>query len=274
MTELTIDAGLASARIRAHGADGTAGSLLRNLRCSLIALLLIVGAPGALLAASAPDPQDVQTAWRLLDYIGVDYGGAVVQGRVKSASEYAEMSEFAGSVAARLQALPETPERKALLRGAAKLQAMIARKETPEQVAQVAHGLAADLLRAYPVPLAPDKAPNLASGTALFKQSCSACHGMTGNGHGPDAAKLSSPPIAFTDAARARQRSVFALYQAITQGIDGTAMKGFADLQSDQRWAVAFRAGSFAFSDAQAREGGGCGKLTRRFASASRILRH
>ncbi|NWN13262.1 iron permease, partial [Escherichia coli] len=71
----------------------------------------------------------------------------------------------------------------------------------------------------------------------------------------PDAAKLATPPIAFTDAERARQRSVFALYQVVTQGIDGTAMQSFADLPNDQRWAVAFRAGSFAFTDAQAREG-------------------
>jgi high-affinity iron transporter len=78
---------------------------------------------------------------------------------------------------------------------------------------------------------------------------------MTGDGRGPDAAKLSTPPIAFTDAARARQRSVFALYQAVTQGIDGTAMQSFADLPNDQRWAVAFRAGGFAFTDEQAREG-------------------
>ncbi|MFV0122012.1 c-type cytochrome, partial [Staphylococcus aureus] len=78
----------------------------------------------------------------------------------------------------------------------------------PEQVAMIARGLAADLLRAYPVPLAPDKAPDIASGSALFKQNCAACHGMKGDGHGPDAAKLSTPPIAFTDAARARQRSV------------------------------------------------------------------
>ena len=146
------------------------------------------------------EPGDVQTAWRLLDYIAVDYGGAVAEGRVKSAAEYAEMNEFSASVTTRLRDLPAKPERPALVQGADNLQGMIARKASAEQVATTAHGLAADLLRAYPVPLAPDKAPDLASADALFRQSCASCHGMTGDGHGPDAAKLDPPPIAFTDA--------------------------------------------------------------------------
>jgi len=223
---------------------------MRALLIRLAAVLLAL-----VPAAAMAQPADVQTAWRLLDYMAVDYGGAVEGGRVKSASEYAEMNEFAASVAARLQALPPKPERQALVQGGDNLQAVIARKGSAEQVATIAHGLAADLLRAYPVPLAPDKAPDLASGSALFKQTCAACHGMTGDGRGPYAAKLSTPPIAFTDLGRARERSVFALYQVVTQGLDGTAMQSFADLPNDQRWAVAFRAGGFAFTDEQAREG-------------------
>lgn len=224
---------------------------MRAILLPLVATLLAVMTP----TVATADTGDVQTAWRLLDYMAVDYGGAVANGRIKSTSEYAEMTEFAASVSSRLHDLPAKPERQALLQGAANLQVVIASKGAPEQVAKLAHGLAADLLNAYPVPLAPDKVPDLASGYALFKQTCSACHGVTGDGHGPDAAKLSTPPIVFTDAVRARQRSVFALYQVVTQGIDGTAMQSFANLPNDQRWAVAFRAGSFAFTDAQAREG-------------------
>ncbi len=255
MTELTIGAHGAAAYFAPSGAIGTSGFLLRSLRQTLIALLFLVAIPEALHAAHTADHDEVQTAWRLLDYVAVDYSGAVEHGRIKNASEYAEMTEFAASVSGRLRNLPAMAERKALIEGAANLQAMIARKSAPGGVTTLAHRLAADLLVAYPVPLAPDKIPNIAGGATLFKQTCSACHGMTGNGHGPDAAKLSTPPIAFTDAARARQRSVFALYQAVTQGIDGTAMQSFADLPTDERWAVAFRAGSFAFSDAQARKG-------------------
>src|SRR3546814_10479524 len=104
---------------------------------------------------------DVQTAWRLLDYRAVDYGGAVSGGQVKSASEYAEMTEFAASVSARLATLPPTPERAKLIEGATRLQAIVAAKGPPSQVADLAHGLAGDLLKAYPVPLAPARVPTL-----------------------------------------------------------------------------------------------------------------
>ncbi len=59
-----------------------------------------------------PRPQptaDVQTAWRLLDYVAVDYGGAVQGGKIVSASEYAEMREFSGSVAEKIASLPNQP---------------------------------------------------------------------------------------------------------------------------------------------------------------------
>lgn len=215
---------------------------------------ILLFALGTSVAAHA-QATDVQTAWRLLDYMAVDYGGAVSGGRIKSASEYAEMTEFAASVSARLMALPPTPARGQLITGATQLRGVIATKGEPKEVARIAHGLAADLLKAYPVPLAPSKAPDLARGASLFAQNCASCHGMTGDGHGPDAVKLSTPPIAFSEIVRARQRSPFALYQVIDQGIDGTAMQSFATLPSADRWALAFYAGRFAFSDALANEG-------------------
>ncbi|MEO6779639.1 MAG: cytochrome c/FTR1 family iron permease [Bradyrhizobium sp.] len=201
------------------------------------------------------NPAAVQTAWRLLDYIAVDYGGAVPDGQIKSASEYTEMTEFAASVSTRIAALPPTPARAQLIAGATQLQTVIASKGSPEQVASLAHGLAADLLKAYPIPLAPAKTPDVARRAPLFAQTCASCHGVAGDGHGPDAPKLATPPIAFTDLNRARQRSPFALYQAIDQGIDGTAMPSYADLPSDDRWALAFYASHFAFSDDVVKQG-------------------
>ncbi|WP_294041867.1 cytochrome c/FTR1 family iron permease [Sphingomonas sp.] len=216
----------------------------------LAAMLCVLGC-GAAIAQAA----DVPTAWRLLDYVAVDYAGAVDRGQVKSPTEYAEMTEFAASITERLTRLPASPAKAALVAGAARLRSLIAAKGAPDEVARLAHGLAADLLKAYPIPLAPGRAPNLARGAALFAQNCTSCHGMNGDGRGPDAAKLATPPIAFADIARARQRSAFALYQVIDQGIDGTAMQSFESLPSDDRWALAFYAGRFAFTDAMAAEG-------------------
>ncbi len=122
-------------------------------------------------------------------------------------------------------------------------------KLRPRPVAVAARAVAADLIKAYPVPLAPTSTPDLARGKALFTQHCASCHGATGDAKGPDAADLDPPPIAFIDESRARERSVFALYQVIEQGLDDTSMRSFAELPADDRWALAFYAGSFAYPE-------------------------
>jgi len=224
----------------------------RSALLSALVALFILATP---LLARAQEASSAQTAWRLLDYLSVDYSGAVKDGKVISPSEYAEMNEFAGQVRERIAGLPATKAQPALVSKAESLQAAIAAKQAPDVVSAKAHGLAAELLAAYPTPLAPTRAPDLARGAALYAENCSACHGETGKADGPNAAGLDPPPIAFADAERARQRSVFGLYQVIQQGLDGTAMASYAHLPSDDRWDLAFYVGRFAFSDAEAAQG-------------------
>lgn len=220
-------------------------------RFFLLVLLALVP-----VAAQAATPQDnVQTSWRLLDYLAVDYGGAVKDGRVISNSEYAEMREFSATVEAQLRSLEPKPEKAALIGKARSLEQAINGKASPAQVATIARGLGADLLKAYPVPLAPQTAPDTGRGATLYASQCAACHGTSGDGRGPNAAKLNPPPINFTDRTRASQRSTFALYQVISQGIDGTAMQSFAHLPAQDRWALAFHVGTFAYPKALAAEG-------------------
>jgi high-affinity iron transporter len=211
----------------------------------------------ALLAAtpSAAQQADVQTSWRLLDYIAVDYPGAVQGGRIVSAPEYKEMAEFAGSVRERIGALPQKPAKARLTAAADGLRAAIGRKAAPAEVAKTAHALAGDLLAAYPVPLAPKAMPDPARGEALYSENCAACHGTAGDAKTPLAAKLDPPPIAFADRGRAGERSLFALYQVIDQGLEGTAMQSFAQLPDSDKWALAFRVGRFAYPQALAEEG-------------------
>jgi high-affinity iron transporter len=220
----------------------TASRVMKRLLLPMLVLVAVL-APGSAWANDA----DVQTAWRLLDYVGVDYAGAVADGHVISTAEYAEMQEFAASIQSRIAALPQTPEQPSLVTAAAHLQSAIAAKADPGTVRSQADMLADSLLSAYPVPLAPSRTPNLARGAQLYRENCAGCHGTSGNGQGPNAAQLDPPPIAFSDRARARQRSLFGLYQVIGQGIDGTAMPSFTQLSSDDRWALAFHAGAFAY---------------------------
>ena len=224
-------------------------------RCRAFTIFLAAIAGMFLLPGAAnAEATDVQTVWRLLDYVAVDYSGAVSNGRVTSQAEYAEMSEFSATIRTGIAALPPTANRASLIGEADRLKAIIAAKGAPPVVAESARKLASDLLAAYPVPLAPGQAPDPARGAALFAENCASCHGSKGDGRGEQAAKLDPPPIAFTDAERARKRSLFALYQVINQGLEGTAMQSFADLPSNDRWALATYAGGIAFRNIAAGE--------------------
>ena len=226
-----------------------------RLPTSLTAFILFVVCCFSAPASVRADTSPAQTAWRLLDYVSIDYGGAVADGRVVSAPEYAEMMEFGERIRTYVIALPPTPAQPSLVKQAEALQSAIGRKAPESEIAGLAKALASDLLAAYPMPLAPSKVPDLAHGAALYQHQCAACHGATGAGDGQDAKGLTPPPTAFNNESRARQRSVFGLYQVIDQGLDGTAMASFAHLPSDDRWALAFFVSRFAYSDADARSG-------------------
>ncbi|MGO9513218.1 MAG: FTR1 family protein [Steroidobacteraceae bacterium] len=197
----------------------------------------------------APDlTEQVSQTWQILDYLADDYRGAVTDGRVASVSEYAEMREFAEAVRSKIHALPPVAASSELQKSAEGLAQSIADKEAPRVVAMQAHALADALLVAYPIPTAPLAPPDLARGARVYATTCAGCHGATGHGDGPAGTQLQPRPVDFTDRSRAAERSVLSLYQAVTRGVPGTAMPGFPQLSTADRWAVAFYAGSFAYA--------------------------
>ncbi|MGE0209094.1 MAG: FTR1 family protein [Lysobacteraceae bacterium] len=215
--------------------------------CALLALLALP------LMAWAQGPVSdittvVQQTWKLLDYVATDYPGAVNAGVVVHEAEYLEQQEFSATVAAQLERLPDAEHLAALREQAQGLMRAVNDRVSAEEVAQRAHALGADLLAAYPVPSAPERAPDLARGAALYQQQCVSCHGASGAGDGPAAAALDPPPIDFTDAARADLRSPLSLYQATAQGIEGTGMVGYSGALSDEDlWALAYYVGTLAY---------------------------
>lgn len=220
---------------------------------SLAALLLIFASLHHPPAAASE--QSVATTWRLLDYIAVDYREAVRDGAIVNPLEYEEMVEFSETSAASISELPKTEGSAALTQGAAALRQSIQDKATPDQIAAQARMLAALLVQHYPIPLMPAAPPRYERGKTLYAQLCASCHGATGAGDGPASAGLDPPPIDFTDRTRADERSVFALYQVIDQGLEGTSMASYATLPTEDRWALATYVGAIAYPPNEAERG-------------------
>src|SRR5690606_17332098 len=220
--------------------------LLRCLSALVLATLCLAAhaAPGA-----------SQTAWRLLDYIAVDYPEAVSNGEVVNEFEYTEMLEFSTSAGELIAELEPTPAREGVLEQVRGLRAAIEARQDPARVGALARQAAAALLAAYPMPLAPASTPDLDRGAHLYRQLCASCHGAAGGGDGPASVGLDPPAIDFTDAGRSRERSVFALYQVIEQGLEGTSMASYAGLPEADRWALSFHVGQYAFPAAEVERG-------------------
>lgn len=197
---------------------------------------------------SSESAERAAQTWQILDYLADDYRGAVSDGKVVSASEYAEMREFAATIRTQLRALPAVSASARLEAAAESLARAIDDKSAADVVAARAHALADALLVSYRIPTAPLAVPDLQRGARIYAADCGGCHGADGRGDGPAGAQLHPPPVDFTDRARAAERSVLSLYQAVTRGIPGTAMPAFAQLSTADRWAVAFHVGGLAYA--------------------------
>lgn len=213
---------------------------------------LALAAVFAVLAWTGPvraaDAGIVLQTWQMLDYMAADYPGAVRDGAVIDTAEYEEMRQFAATAASRIDGLAPTAATPDLKGQAAGLVAAIDAKASAEDVANRIHALNETLLAAYPVPTAPTQAPNVANGATLYQAQCAACHGVQGRGDGPAAAGLTPPPVDFTDAKRADQRSALSLYEVISQGVEGTSMASYVEtLTSAQRWDLAYYVGTLAY---------------------------
>jgi len=79
---------------------------------------------------------------------------------------------------------------------------------------------------------------NPKSGQAIYEQHCLRCHGMAGDGNGPDAPFLIVPPANF-QSARSRSKSDMELMNIIMHGVVFSPMHGWGGrLTEQQLWDV------------------------------------
>lgn len=192
-------------------------------------------------------------ALHLLDYIGADYPQTVESGKVIDESEYREQLEFIQVLQGLIVALPAKPEKAGLEQGVGTLRSAITARQDGAEVARQARQLGAKLAVAYEVSQAPIITPDPTRGAPLYAQHCSVCHGDTGAGDGPAGVGLTPPPANLRDAARLDHLSLYAIYNTLGLGVEGTDMPAFADQLDDrQRWDLATYIASFSAGPAAA----------------------
>ncbi|MGH8727719.1 MAG: cytochrome c/FTR1 family iron permease [Burkholderiales bacterium] len=206
---------------------------------SQIFLAVLLFLAPALAAAQSVETR-AQTIVHLLDYVSVDYPEFVKDGKVLDEAEYLEQSEFAAQVIESLQSLPDVPAKQELLAKAQTLKAKIAKKVAGTEVSNLANELRWNVIRAYDIAVVPKTAPDLSQAVAIYAANCAGCHGDKGRGDGALAPGLDPSPSNFHDEARMASRSVYGLYNTISLGVAGTAMRGFNELSENNRWALAF----------------------------------
>jgi high-affinity iron transporter len=184
---------------------------------------------------------------QLAEYIGVDYPSAVKEGEVIDSGEYQEMQNFISLILSQGQALPQQSSE--FIRIAQQLKTAIDSKAAAVDIHQLTNDLRSVLLTVSPQLALPKTLLERSQSAQLYQQNCTACHGLLGKGNGPLSHNLEPSPTDFTNRNRAYNRSIMGLYDAITHGLEGTAMKAFTKLNTQDRWSLAFFVGSLAFED-------------------------
>lgn len=183
---------------------------------------------------------------QLAEYVGVDYSAAIEHGVIVNANEYQEMLEFSALIVSKIQEI-DSKNRQSLLKPAQNLQQAVMQKSSLSKVREYSAALRSGLLAMMPTMNMPSNLLSLENTQSLFQENCASCHGVLGKGDGALAKQLSPEPTNFTDKERANNRSLLGLFDAISNGLDDTAMPAFTQLKEQQRWSLAFYVGSLAF---------------------------
>jgi len=186
---------------------------------------------------------DVNTLLQLADYMGVDYAEAVDNGNVINAFEYAEMEEFSRRIHSEIEQLKIKPVSSELVELSDELITGVSNLVEPAVIVITTQKIRHLVMASYDVVMTPRQKPDLQAAALLYETHCASCHGATGFGDGIAAQGLDPAPTDFHDINRAKQRSVFGLYNTITLGVDGTTMIGRPDLHDLERWSLAFYVG-------------------------------
>ena len=194
----------------------------------------------ALALSTAPALAQEHPVRRVANIVSVaveEYGrGVDAKGKLTSAAEYQEATDFLADALAQAARLPgDRAVARALLDSVV---AAVHARRPPNEVKAIEQRFAASLGSEGALEQ-PTKPIDLAEGGLLYGRICARCHGPRGMGDGPDGRLLNPRPPSIGDAVAMRDRSPGAMYRVLSVGVAGTPMAGFASsLTADERWNV------------------------------------
>ena len=190
----------------------------------------------AMLLLTQPVNAEPQLVLQLIDYVAVDYDGAIEDGQIINEAEYEEMVDFAAGINLQLAALPANETKAELIEQGHTLTQWIHNKDSVVKIRELIATMRHKVINSYQVAVIPQVQPDLKRGAALYANNCASCHGASGAGDGPAAIGMEPPPVNFTDNARYQQRTLYGLYNTMTQGVEGTGMMAYRQLSDEERW--------------------------------------
>jgi high-affinity iron transporter len=186
----------------------------------------------------------------LMDYIAKDYKMAVSNGAIVNEFEYGEMTEFSGNASKFYKELVSSNtirEDYEIVKELDNLQSLIQDKGNVTEVKVSADHVKQAIISLDLVSLVPGSWPNFSNGKSIFEAECASCHGQAGNGQGSAGVGLSPSPTNFTDTDIMQGISPLQAFNTITLGIEGTSMRAFTELSSEEIWDLSFYIMQFQF---------------------------
>ncbi len=208
-----------------------------------------LGLIAACVAAPAPAVdhgsfEDVRRIVNTLDDVAGDYPNAVDGGAVVDPVRMRVLEHLLHDAGRYAEHLTDR-DRDAI----AALVAAITRRAPAADVVGVARRMRGEMLARRRIVLAPAAPPPLGRVRALWSTMCTACHGDTGIGDGPQGLFLEPGPKDFQELEFIVDLAPSRAYSRITDGMAGTAMPSFGIPTSAERWGLAALVLSFRHVD-------------------------
>ncbi len=199
---------------------------------------------GTVSPSGRSEDQAPHTAERLaaiVSYVVADYPGAVKDGKILAASEYAEQQNLLAEGARIATTLPASEStREHLVAAYGAVQHAVETKADEGTLAAAGRDVHRLLREELGLVLSPTSAPSLSSAKATYTLACARCHGADGHADTVEAKKLDPHPVSFFDEARMQRISPELAFQAMAFGVVNTGMASFDTLPVADRWGLAF----------------------------------